>query len=784
MSPLAAQHRCLCLLLFLCVALAVVPLTHAQLQSPTVNNPTSSPPALAISSSDPATASGTFLATYIPYWLGSYSPVPSQCTPSATCCCSNGQPMTVTASTSTQSASASAASVSLQGGSDGGSGCFYQSTLGGVMQLQSEHVAGVSYPPLGLNVTAQLSSDWQTLTIQSSKTTCAVLFQRSAATPPPSAATPSTSAGGGWSPPSFVYTSTASVVPASTSTGVQYQSRLLPLVSPATSAGSHQYAVAFAVPRATPVSSVFFHYATTSSPATQSLSLALQSASPISFGDMSQPLYVFVYSPLLLSDADTLTYAFSYVYSAQAQFSTFTTFTYNSTLPPAIGTVSGGASGGSSALSSTQPSLFVGQYQVAAGCVPSSTCCCGVGVVSIATASNSAALAVTGALDGGTGCFGQTQLSGSFTPSASSPLLLSSTFTAQGASDTFLLALTSPQRLPLPTASLSSLSPAQLAAVESAYSLLTVTNTLQPTCATAAVRLATSTAVVPASSASAVQLPFIGTYTFDGTCQSSAACCCAVGNLSVSPAAALSSLVFSGSLDGSAACFGQSSLAETFLVASPTTAAFSLPPVNLTATIVRVAGGGGVAGADGNNGLTFVNNIYPACTSTAYRTSLSPDTTAAATAPSAPPPAVLVPDAALFGSYQSDGSCVPSPQCCCTDGVTRIHRVSNTTGGSGVVVTTTLDGVLLSCMNQDGPVVLNFTLLDARHASGVFQSVLFDAAWQGDGSVVISNSLHPSCPTRLVSAASNGGVHREHGSAGVILLTTWAIVASGLGLLG
>ena len=758
MSALAAPRSCVRLLVRACLLLVVIARpTAAQLQSPSVNNPTS-PPTITITTSDPSIAadlSSSAQSAFVPYWLGSYTPVPSQCTPSATCCCSNGQPLTITAATAAQSSSAT--SLSLQGGSDGGSGCYYQSSLGGVMSLQTGNMASVDYPALGLNVTAQLSADWQTLTIQSTKTTCAVVFQRSAATPPPS--TPSTSVGGGWAPPDFeTYTSTAasSAVssPSSSSSGsIHYQSRLLPLVNPtlSTVTGTHQYVVAFGVPRATPVSSVYFHYATTSSPATQSVSLALQSSSSISFTDMSQPLYTFVYSPLTLADTDTLTYAFSFIYSSQAQFSTFTTFFYNSTLP-SVATSSGSEASGSATLSSSGTSLFVGQYQVAGGCVPSAVCCCGVGVIDIEQASDSSALSVTGALDSGVGCYGQSQLSGSFTPSASSPLLLSSTFTAQGATDTFSVALSSSQQLPLPTTALSSLSTAQLAAVESAYSVLTVTNTLQPTCATKAVRIASSTTVVPASSATTTQLPFIGTYQFDGTCQTSAACCCAVGNLSVSPAASPSSLVFSGSLDGSTACFGQSSLAETFVISSPVIASFSMPPVNLTATIVH-GSGGGIVGVDGNNGLTFVNNIYPTCASTAHRTSLSPTSAT----PTVSPPAVLAPDPSLLGSYQSDGSCVPSPQCCCTDGITRIQRGA---GGAGVVVSTVLDGVLLSCMNQDGPVVLNFSLVDARHASGVYQSVVFDAVWETDGSVLISNSLHPSCPTRLVSATPNSATKR------------------------
>ena len=606
-------------------------------------------------------------------WLGSFLPFTSQCTPSPTCCCSSGRPLVVTADAS------SALAVDLAGSSDGGAGCFYQANLGGVLTLTSTLSALASFPALSLNVTAALSPDLQTLSIATTRTTCAVEFQRSSATPAPSADPPAgDSSGGAWSPPGFAYATTAVSDPASPSTSsLSYQTLVVPMAG--SSAGAHSYAMAFAVPESTPISSVFLHYATTSAPSTVSAAMDAQSASPLSFPDESTPLLVYEYAPLVLSDSDVLTYAFSYLYAGRTQFTPFTTFTFNSSAP-----VTSAAAAPSAAASS----LLIGQYLTSTLCVPSSTCCCGEGLISVqqAPSSSPSSLLVTGALDGGAGCHGQTELSGGFVQ-GSDPLSVSGNFSAQGLSVGFDLALSGLAGSSPPSA-FSSMSPSQ---EREYYSLLTLTDSLQ-SCPTTAIRVLSSSA--SAAVASPLQLPFVGTFDFiPELCTASSTCCCAVGNLTVAPSSAnASSLVLAGTLDAGAACLGQSSISESFLVTSPTSASFSLAPITITVSMTHEARG--IVGVDGNNALTFNNNLNPSCVSYAYRTSLQPSppspSSSASTLPS--PTAVQ----GLLGSYTSDGSCVPSPQCCCTDGQTTV-----TAGRPGsVVVATTLDGVLLSCFNQ------------------------------------------------------------------------------------
>lgn len=108
-------------------------------------------------------------------WLGTFRPVAGQCTPSATCCCSDGNPLSVTVATSSDNG------VVLSGGADGGTGCYGQKTLGGTMALSSTnpYSASITIPNLDLTVTAQLARDTKSLTISSTRTNCNVAFTRS-----------------------------------------------------------------------------------------------------------------------------------------------------------------------------------------------------------------------------------------------------------------------------------------------------------------------------------------------------------------------------------------------------------------------------------------------------------------------------------------------------------------------------------------------------------------------------------------------------------------------------
>ena len=774
----------LCLLLLHYVFLSSLLPSSAQLAAPTVSDPSSTTTSSSNSSSLSDTGV-TIASTPIPpstfssarlNWVGTFLPVASQCLPSSTCCCSNGQAMTVSLDSS------SSAGLDLAGDSDGGSGCFYQSTLGGLLSLTSAQTAFASFPALGLNITATLSADDNTLQIVSTRTSCAVDFTRSSSTPAPSSQSAAVSTGGGWA--GFTDSSSAAGGLLSPTSSLSWQARIRPVTAVESSSSppeqQHAYIIAFAVPRFTPISSVYFHYATTSNPATSSLHLALTSPSPVSF-QSQQPLQVFSYSPLVLSDSDVVTYTFSFIFASQTQATPFATFSFNSTQSEAQLTADSSSSSTGS-VPAPPASLLVGQYQTTTQCAPSASCCCGKGIVVIsspALASTSSALTVTGALDGGSGCSGETELSGLFSPRSSDPLLITQNFSADGITVDFDIQLLSsaPNALPpVSLSSLSSLSPLQYSALQREYSVLSITNSFQ-TCSTTATRILSASAV--AVQPSPQQLPFIGSYQFDSSqCQPSESCCCAIGNLSVSASAVNSSvLMLSGTLDGGSACLGQSVISESFSIVSAVQASFSLPPVLLTATMQHVQGGG-LDGSDGNNALSFVNNIYPMCVSHAERTSLLPATTAAAS--SSPPAAPPVASASLLGQYQSDGSCVPSSQCCCVDGTTTV--AVSASSASVLLVSTNLDGELLSCFNQDGPVQLQMSLLNATEAVGQFASVAFTALWQPDGSVEVENSLHPACPSRLVKLSASNGVQgcRDRGS---VVHTMTAVVAAAGSLL-
>lgn len=540
--------------------------------------------------------------------------------------------------------------------------------------------ASVNYPQIGLNVTAQLTDDGSMLTVSSTRTSCPVQFAR-------------IKPAEGWNP-------TDTTTPAGSSNftvapTIPSVNQIMLVNSP--KAGSHAYVAALGVSTSTPIQKVYIHYSSSSDSQTASQPMTLQTGSAIAFtGAQAIPRLVYTSDSIIISDSETLTYAFSFDYLDQTSYTNFYSFAYSK---------SGYAQQDIPAAGSVSDSLLLGQYQTTNDCQTNPSCCCGTGVIAI-TADSSTSVSIQSALSG-SACFGQTSLGGAFTVNSSNSRQVSNTFSMQGLSATFTAALPATDN-----------------------NTLLITNSFQPMCTTRAVRVGgVGTMISP------VQKPFIGSYLFDNTCITGSACCCAKGVLNV--AAPLgnqdlnsSALVFAGSLDGSNACASQTVLSQTFNVVSPNVAEFTLSTLTLT----------GAISADGNK-LQFVNNMYPLCISTASRTSSQP-AAGSSSASSATLP--------IVGSYESDGSCKPSPQCCCT-GTTSIALTSN----SQLDVQSTLIGQDLSCLGRDGPVDFTFTPTNLTSASTTFQGVTFVATTGDDGSVLIENNLHPMCPSRLIKVSND-----------------------------
>lgn len=632
----------------------------------------------------------------------------------------------------------------------------------------------------------------------------------------------------------------------SSSDDVAYTSQLVEVSSSAASGGSRQYLLSLLVPASSGVKFAILHYYTqsdlrqtnvymnlTSSSALVSQLLSAASASPS--GVVGAPLsaqtayFVFVHGPITLADSDELSYSFTYAtradgtgarntplqrYSrssaAAAVASVAVPDDAKSALPGlSLGdaTTAAGSASASASSSIDVNSPWNGQFQADAACIPSDSCCCGVGLLNVSTTlADPSQVLLSGGLDGGAGCLYQTSLTGLMQVDSSQPLSASRRIEIPNADKTQIVF----------SAALSAGADGQ------PNTILTVSNSFRP-CQTVATKIAplhpqssesddgsissgpTTLATDPSTAAALDRDAFIGSYDFDSSCVPSASCCCAQGPLVIEPvladtqlpelppaAAALASqaaasaaaataaadrsrlVIFRATLDGGSACMGMQSVAQAFNVSSPTSAAFAVPPV-LTMSA-------DLSSSDGStqyDTLSFKNNIYPTCISKAVKkptptTQSNSDSSTQPSAPSTPqqspdptqPAPVALTEAefaavrqTLVGEYDATG-CVPSSSCCCASGVTRV--TANSTAPNRVDVDTHLVGVGFSCLQQDGPLRLTFTLLNRTSAEAApfaqADAVKFWATRSADknDSIVVSNSLHNTCPTVSSKAHTAG----------------------------
>ena len=72
-----------------------------------------------------------------------------------------------------------------------------------------------------------------------------------------------------------------------------------------------------------------------------------------------------------------------------------------------------------------------------------------------------------------------------------------------------------------------------------------------------------------------------------------------------------------------------------------------------------------------------------------------------------------------------------------------------------------------------------FSLVNATYAYSLYQGVTFSAVWQPDASIVIANTLHPSCPSRLVKAqASNNSPYPRTYAYGAVAFPIAAVAGA------
>ena len=208
---------------------------------------------------------------------------------------------------------------------------------------------------------------------------------------------------------------------------------------------------------------------------------------------------------------------------------------------------------------------------------------------------------------------------------------------------------------------------------------------------------------------------------------------------------------------------------------SPRRASFTFSPVSLNAELSSSSP------SYLNDVMTFTNSLYPTCISKAKKrstftiTNADKTTTTITNATSAssshststsdsttivPPASQLTEEQMValrdsyIGEYESTG-CDASPSCCCASGITTI--TANSSASNLVNIDTTLTGSGFSCLQQDGPVHMSFTLTNSTSAEAapfVASNVKFyasvDSSNADEHKILVSNTVHPACPTMLV----------------------------------
>jgi hypothetical protein len=290
---------------------------------------------------------------------------------------------------------------------------------------------------------------------------------------------------------------------------------------------------------------------------TSSVGLASQLISAASSSPALSPsssYYVFVHGPITIENSDAITYSFtystkadgsgamntpSYSYSKDASTTQLATVTVPqdalAALPGVNITDSSVNQPSSSSSSIDMTSIWNGRFQADSSCVPSDTCCCGVGVMNVSTTTaDPTEVLVAGSLDGGAGCLYQTSLTGLMKINTTNPNLASRSITIPNADKTVIV-FTAQLSSPLGSG----------ASAAGANSVLTISNTFRP-CQTVAQKIG-SYAIGPISndpstdpstintntnnatnssnpSAPLARDAFVGDYDFDTSCVQSESC--------------------------------------------------------------------------------------------------------------------------------------------------------------------------------------------------------------------------------------------------------------------
>jgi hypothetical protein len=774
-------------------------------------------------------------------WIGHYMKVDGQCLPSPSCCCASAD-MLVAADASNPLA------VDLSGNSDGGAGCYFITTMNGVFTLDSPTTASYSIAAVSLTVNLTLSDDYQTITFRTSRTSCPVQLQKDSQTTSSTASSNGSSSSsstgaaivlvnmssGSNSNPSSTGVSNFSTGSSTTTTAlpsvplaapIDYNQMLISLpVSNSTLNNTRAYQIVFAILANDSLNFnwAVLHYRTNSRPQLTNVVMDTNTSPATTAALASSSIFwnsiIYSYGPVAMFSTDQLTYSFTYNLGSGASTNTIDTVAYNyqtgqSAATPVDGsvlTLSGSPDSIFTTTNTISPnsyvvSLFHGVFRVIPGlCVPSDSCCCGVSTLAAQPIAGKSQFQLSGALDGGLGCFLQNNLSGIFIINSGNVLEASNTFQAGQSSVNFFASLSNSNSSDLSVVKtisqtdLNNITGYNFALLQQRYDILTVYNSYRP-CPTVASRIiipneansnfinastalnnATTGFADPSAVDTDARSNLLGEFLFDSSCVPSSSCCCAVGGLLITPLQSeaqipsnlngsnYANLVqLSGNLDGSAACMNQKTLKQVFPVINSNAAALQMQGIVLLANLSSDPARLGPNSTQVYNRLTFTNSLYGStCRSLAYRMSADDP---------------LSTGYGILGNYLPlDDYCAASTSCCCASGLTKISMAAGKF--HTVKVETSLVGADLACFNYDGPETLEFYLQNSSYAtSGTIQYVTFEAFLNTDHSIIIKNSLHPSCASKLVRTNSNPAT--QTASISYFMCTTLLLIVLSVQLL-
>jgi len=278
--------------------------------------------------------------------------------------------------------------------------------------------------------------------------------------------------------------------------------------------------------------------------------------------------YRFTFMPFTGGAQDTVFYQFTHLPADSSSSSGSVSSSTGST----VGTGNQGGTG-NNGITASDWLAFLGRWQSDGSCVPTDTCCCATGQMTLLPVNSSINLfQLVGQLDGSQACMAQTSIGAVFTIDPTQHNL--ARYNLEHTTAAFLANISNVSvssgsgdgNQPQPTAEVQALR-------------LVFTNNVYPNCPSIMHKTAdwdpSMTAAIPPTpvisstgtgQSDVDESKFVGDYTFDETCEPGNKCCCGVGTMQVRQSPAGGYLSVLGALDGGPACLNMEVLEGQFAI--------------------------------------------------------------------------------------------------------------------------------------------------------------------------------------------------------------------------